>query len=264
MVKLSLWDKEKSPAEGTSFTPTFSSSSKRPRTAPAAPSSSSLPSLLRLGSDAPPQPELPPIITLKLSSPSFLDSVVHDGLSDNPLYVMETQDNTTKVRRSDPKGFINVARVRWRQDAKSSRKSRELVGIQVAFGKGQWKPAEEFLGYSYGSLLKCVVSTPVLLIYIQSCFCPQLSQVLSPPPPPQHAMETNPIHILRESFIVPSPGPSAHSALPVHDCERKRSSSDPRASYSHGPSSVEGLRPPPPARCYASSKDSRRGTPQPP
>ncbi|THH09201.1 hypothetical protein EW146_g8753 [Bondarzewia mesenterica] len=154
MVKLSLFEKDKTPAEGTSFTPHFTTSSRRPKTAPAASSSSSvLPSLLRLGSDAPATLDLPPILTLKLSSPSFLDSVVHDGLSDNPLYVMETQDSTTKIRRSDPKGFINVARIRWRQDAKSSRRSKELVGIHVAFGKGQWKPAEEFLGYPYGSLL---------------------------------------------------------------------------------------------------------------
>ncbi|KAF8269276.1 hypothetical protein EI94DRAFT_1725698 [Lactarius quietus] len=91
-------------------------------------------------------------MTLRLSSPSFLDSVVHDGSSENPLYVIDTDDNVTKVRRSDPKGFVNVSRVRWPTDFQKSsfRKNKGLTGVEVVFGKGHWKPADEFLGY--GSL----------------------------------------------------------------------------------------------------------------
>lgn len=160
---------DKNSQAGTSFTPsldgaTSSTVTNRPKTAPATNPSSGFPSLLRFTSDVPAVPESEPLITLKLSSPSFLESVVHDDLSANPLYVIETQDNTTKIRRTDNKGFLNVSRVRWRQNAKTSRRSRELVGIQVAFGKGPWKPAEEFLGYSYGSLLRFV---PFLALPVQ-------------------------------------------------------------------------------------------------
>ncbi|KAI0058729.1 hypothetical protein BV25DRAFT_1994034 [Artomyces pyxidatus] len=152
MVKLSIpWDKDKdkSSQAGTSFTPSFTG---RPKTAPSA--SSSFPSLRRFTTDpSTTVPTIPPLLHLKLSSPSFLDSVVHDGTSDNPLYVIETEDNTTKIRRSDQKGFVNVARVRWRLSERTSRKAKQdLTGVQVSFGKGQWKPADEFLGYSYGSL----------------------------------------------------------------------------------------------------------------
>jgi len=52
-------------------------------------------------------------MVLRLSSLSFLDSVIHDGSSDNPLYVSDTIDNVTKFHGSDPKGFINISRVRW-------------------------------------------------------------------------------------------------------------------------------------------------------
>ncbi|KAI0249610.1 hypothetical protein BJV78DRAFT_655071 [Lactifluus subvellereus] len=152
MVKLSLptWDRDKSQYQaGTSFTPSFAG-----RLKPSVPSTSSvLRRFKSADSTAPSQPASHPLMTLRLSSPSFLDSVVHDGSSDNPLYVLDTDDNVTKVRRSDPKGFINVSRVRWPADIHklSSRKIKDFAGIEVAFGRGSWKPANEFLGNPYGS-----------------------------------------------------------------------------------------------------------------
>ncbi|KAI0292690.1 hypothetical protein B0F90DRAFT_1671046 [Multifurca ochricompacta] len=153
MVKLSLptWDRDKSQLQaGTSFTPSIAGRLKS--------STSSTSSVLRRfkspDSTAPSQPTSHPLMVLRLSSPSFLDSVVHDGSSDNPLYVIDTDDNITKVRRSDPKGFVNVSRVRWPTDSQRSpsRKTKDLAGVEVVFGKGHWKPADDFLGYSYGSL----------------------------------------------------------------------------------------------------------------
>lgn len=164
MVKLSLptWDRDKSQMQaGTSFTPSFAGWLKS--------SGSSTPSVLRrIKSPDPttsPQSSTDPLMTLRLSSPSFLDSVVHDGSSENPLYVIDTDDNVTKVRRSDPKGFINVSRVRWPTDFHKSslRKSKDLTGVEVVFGKGHWKPANEFLGYSYGSLSRRVLPSFVRL-----------------------------------------------------------------------------------------------------
>ncbi len=167
MVKLSLptWDRDKSQFQaGTSFTPSFAGRFKS--------SDSSTASVLRRfkSPDQPtsPQSSSQPLMILRLSSPSFLDSVVHDGSSENPLYVIETVSNITKVRRSDSKGFVNVSRVRWPADIHKSsfRKNKDLAGVEVVFGKGHWKPADEFLGYSYGSLLRRVLpcSTTIQLM----------------------------------------------------------------------------------------------------
>ncbi|KAI0032258.1 hypothetical protein K488DRAFT_70801 [Vararia minispora EC-137] len=155
---MKFWDKEKSPPPGASFLPdNRSSRSYRPKTAPGG-STSVFPAFRKQSADGSfsspsTSSASPPIITLKLSSISFLDSVIHDGISDNPLYVIETEVNHTKIRRSDPKGFINVARVLWRENTNYfSRSKKDLSGTQLAFGKGQWKPADEFLGFSYSSL----------------------------------------------------------------------------------------------------------------
>lgn len=157
MVKLSLpsWDRDKSQLQaGTSFAPTLAGRFKSS-------ASSATPAVLRrlkLPDPATTQTTHHPLMTLRLSSPSFLDSVVHDGSSDNPLYVIDTVDNITKIRRSDPRGFVKVCGVRWPTDpVKSiSRKNKDLVGVEVAFGKGAWKSADDFLGYSYSSLSRFV------------------------------------------------------------------------------------------------------------
>jgi hypothetical protein len=168
MVKFSLpsRDKDKSQFQaGTSFAPILAGRFK--------PSVPSTPAVLRrlkstdaATSKAKQQTHLP-LMTLRLSSPSFLDSVVHDGSSDNPLYVIDTDDNVTKVRRSDPKGFVKVCCVRWPTDPiRSSHKNKDLSGVEVAFGRGTWKAADDFLGYSYSSLSRfvsacCIVDIPL-------------------------------------------------------------------------------------------------------
>jgi len=197
MVKLSLpsWDKDKSQFQaGTSFTPTLTS---RSRSRSSAPSSPSVFRRLRSPDSATSQTQatnLHPLMVLRLSSPSFLDSVVHDGSSDNPLYVIDTNDNVTKVRRSDPKGFVNISRVRWPMDPHKSmsRKNKDLTGVEVAFGKGQWRPADEFMGYSYSSLSRSVLPfrySTLLPTVIPFFFVCQLSQVLHPPSQAQFKME---------------------------------------------------------------------------
>lgn len=170
MVKLSLpsWDKDKSQFQaGTSFAPTLAGRFKSS-------ASSTTPSVLRRfkspDNATSTQSTHHPLMTLRLSSPSFLDSVVHDGSSDNPLYVIDTDDNVTKVRRSDLKGFIKVCSVRWPTDPVRfmSRKSKDLIGVEVAFGKGTWKSADDFLGYSYSSLSRLV--PPCCIVPIQLDF----------------------------------------------------------------------------------------------
>ena len=93
MVKLSLlpWDKDKSQLQaGTSFTPTLTGHVR-----------TSVPSMsvfrhLKSQDSAASQTQAPnyhPLMVLCLSSSSFLDSVIHGGSSDNPLYVIHTVDN---------------------------------------------------------------------------------------------------------------------------------------------------------------------------
>ena len=172
MVNLSLplWDKNRSQVQaGSSFTPTLAGRFKSPL--------SITPAVLRrfkpTDSTTHSQPVDHPLMTLRLSSPSFLDSVVHDGSSDNPLYVIDTDHNVTKIRRSDPKGFVNVSCVRWPTHPLNSmsHKAKDLTGVEVVFGKGHWKPADDFLGYSYSSLSRLVCLLIVLLSFPTVLVC---------------------------------------------------------------------------------------------
>jgi hypothetical protein len=74
-----------------------------------------------------------PLLTLKLSSPSFLDSKVHDGLSDNPLYVIETANTCTVVSRYDPwEGSTKTANIRWpKRIPVKSKGKQSMQGVSV-------------------------------------------------------------------------------------------------------------------------------------
>jgi hypothetical protein len=207
MVKLSLpsWDKDKSQLQaGTSFTPTLTGRVK----SASLPSTPSVFRRLRSPDSATSQAQAAdqhPLMILRLSSPSFLDSVVHDGSSDNPLYVIDTVDTVTKIRRSDPKGFVNIARVRWPKEPgrSMSRRSKDLTGVEVAFGKGQWRPADDFMGYSYSSLSRSVLPLGYCTIHrIADCWTRffQLPQVLHSSSQAQLEMETFWCALCRTSF----------------------------------------------------------------
>ena len=89
-----------------------------------------------------------PLLTLKLSSSSFLDSKVHDGLSDNPLYTIETGSTSTSVLRYDPwEGHTKVADIRWPERMPIKGKGKEsLQGVTVEMnGSHTTKAVEQFL-----------------------------------------------------------------------------------------------------------------------
>jgi hypothetical protein len=90
-----------------------------------------------------------PLLTLKLSSPSFLDSKVHDGLSDNPLYTIETGSSSTSVLRYDPwEGHTKVADIRWTERMPIKGKGKEnLQGVTVEMSGSRTKAVEQFLKY---------------------------------------------------------------------------------------------------------------------
>lgn len=87
------------------------------------------------------------LLTLKLSSTSFLDSTVNDGLSDNALYTIKTTSTCTTVLRNDPwEGTNKVADIRWAKRSAIKGKGREgLQGSVVEMIGGRTKPAEQFL-----------------------------------------------------------------------------------------------------------------------
>ncbi|KAI0684726.1 hypothetical protein BC835DRAFT_604735 [Cytidiella melzeri] len=86
-----------------------------------------------------------PIVTLKLSGPSFLDVAVKDGVTKQPLYIMETVRGSTFVYRLDYNlnEAVKAATVQWPQ--RVTKKSNS--GRTVQLHNGRWQDTEEFLKF---------------------------------------------------------------------------------------------------------------------
>ncbi|KAJ7187935.1 hypothetical protein C8R46DRAFT_1053104 [Mycena filopes] len=92
------------------------------------------------------------LVTLKLSSQSFLDSIVKDDASRDPLYVIRTTGTATSVLRRDPwDGLIKTAEVKWPKIIPTKGKTRETLGVLVQMADGRWQSADSIL--KPGSLL---------------------------------------------------------------------------------------------------------------
>jgi len=98
---------------------------------------------------SPRQQQKNPLLTLKLSAPSFLDSTVNDGLSDNPLYSIQTGCSRTAVVRYDPwEGHTEIAEIRWPQRMPIKGKGKDaLQGVIVQMNGSRSKAAQHFLKY---------------------------------------------------------------------------------------------------------------------
>jgi hypothetical protein len=84
-----------------------------------------------------------PLLTLKLSSTSFLGSVVHDGCSEHPLYTITTTGRSTAVlRRGRTKELSKIADVRWPKNGKTE---PGWDGVLVRMCGGRWEAAESVL-----------------------------------------------------------------------------------------------------------------------
>ncbi|KAF5348697.1 hypothetical protein D9758_006861 [Tetrapyrgos nigripes] len=93
-----------------------------------------------------PHAHKPPLLTLKLSSPSFLNAQVKDDLSRTPLYTISTKDSNTTLIRSDPwDGSTTAAQITWPQCASGKGKGKEVDGPQLSIREGRWRPVDEFL-----------------------------------------------------------------------------------------------------------------------
>jgi hypothetical protein len=104
-----------------------------------------------------------PLLTLTLSSPSFLDSVVHDNFSDVPLYVIKTLGPSSTIERADLRGEVHprtaTANIKWPKAAPASSKGVS-DGTLIQLRGARWKGCESLL--RRGALPGCVTSLTCL------------------------------------------------------------------------------------------------------
>lgn len=94
-----------------------------------------------------------PLLTLKLSSPSFLDSAITDDITRQSLYAISTSGTSTTVMRSDPwEGLTTSAEIRWPRVLPAKGKARDSDGVLVQMRGGRWIGGESLL--RPGSLLR--------------------------------------------------------------------------------------------------------------
>lgn len=106
------------------------------------------------GDDSPAQQKLP-LLTLQLSSPSFLDSFVTDDVTDQPLYTMKTVGTTTTIKRADPwDGDTKTAELRWPKIPPEKGKGVS-DGVLVQMRGVRFKGSETLL--RRGHILRCVI-----------------------------------------------------------------------------------------------------------
>ncbi|KAJ3979713.1 hypothetical protein F5890DRAFT_1545403 [Lentinula detonsa] len=87
-----------------------------------------------------------PLLVLKLSSQSFLDSEVKDNTSRIPVYTIRTNGTQTRVVRSDARGANTfTAEIEWPVLDPSKGKGKQLDGVTVQMRNGRRKPADMFL-----------------------------------------------------------------------------------------------------------------------
>ncbi|KAL0564840.1 hypothetical protein V5O48_017197 [Marasmius crinis-equi] len=120
------------------------------------------------------QPTDDPLLTLTLSSASFLDSTAHEAQSSFPLYNIKTEGILTEVSRSNDWGTTTqAASIKWPKqlpEHKSKGKHKSSDDAQLQVRGGRWKSLESFLsqspprkfaipGYSHSFKWKSVGST---------------------------------------------------------------------------------------------------------
>lgn len=96
------------------------------------------------------------LLTLRLSTPSFLDSLVVDEWTQRPLFMIETIGRDSTILRSDTtRGVVKVAKVHWPKRAPSI---EGMSGVRVAMSGHRWRESEDLL--KFGSLFTYVWPVP--------------------------------------------------------------------------------------------------------
>jgi hypothetical protein len=108
-----------------------------------------LPSLTIRRQDAREQPagDKHPLLTLKVSSRTFIDSVVTDETSNSPLYTMKTVGASTTVTRTSPTGGnMQFATIRWPKMLPTRIKGKEVSdGVEIQMGNARYLGGETLL-----------------------------------------------------------------------------------------------------------------------
>ena len=92
-----------------------------------------------------------PLLTLTLSSLSFLDSTVQDSCSSFPLYKIKTEGTLTEVSRSDDWGTTSqTASIKWpkhlhKHNHKHKGKTKSSDDVQLQIRGGKWKSLDTFM-----------------------------------------------------------------------------------------------------------------------
>ncbi|KAG7098471.1 hypothetical protein E1B28_000415 [Marasmius oreades] len=142
-----------------------------------------------------------PLLTLSLSSPSFLDSTVQDDMTSFPLYDIKTDTTLSEISRSDEWGnTFQAASIKWPKHVYQNKgKGKATDGVQVQLRSGRWKSVDTFLspvtvlnsarkfyipGYSHplkwkavGSSFECVAASakgPIAILDLVDPLSPKL------------------------------------------------------------------------------------------
>ncbi|KZT10816.1 uncharacterized protein LAESUDRAFT_755480 [Laetiporus sulphureus 93-53] len=88
-----------------------------------------------------------PILTLRLSGPSFLDTVIRDMCTKEPLYIIQTMADLTQIYRLDTKAGEagKAATIQWPPNVSMTGKGKIRSGKSVQMGSGSWREVEDFL-----------------------------------------------------------------------------------------------------------------------
>lgn len=90
--------------------------------------------------------EKAPLLSLTLSSGSFIDCTVYDDVPRLPLYKIVSKEASTAVYRTDSwQGELKTAEIKWPRVAPSKVKGRDADGILVQMKGGRWKTGSTFL-----------------------------------------------------------------------------------------------------------------------
>lgn len=135
-----------------------------------------------------------PLVILKLSASSFLDTVIRDDKSKDPLYILETTGENTAIYRLDhPRDEpIKAATVQWPvQPVRVKGKS----GRSIQFGGGSWRESEELLKAGpLGNTAYAIHFLPIC--HFRFPTSQQDTQVQHPPLSQQPEVEAHPWQLL--------------------------------------------------------------------
>ncbi|KJA27603.1 hypothetical protein HYPSUDRAFT_34709 [Hypholoma sublateritium FD-334 SS-4] len=143
-MKSLLRDRSRAAAETTSPTaPHFPFSTTRMSILP----SVRIPLLRRSENTEAPHNSKQPLLTMRLSSYSFLDSSIVEMGSQRPLYTIDTSNTSSTITRNDRKrGAIKTAHITWPRVLPTKPSGKDTTdGVLVQMRDSRWDPGDSFL-----------------------------------------------------------------------------------------------------------------------